>query len=231
MNNVLRKMKKDLVGGEDFNYGLGPIRAKYTPSFKTIEEIRKNKDKLVSAHDFNRAKEELEETFFDVSKELEPYYRYGADDFGYTNQVGHVLGDAANSSIERELLEYGFDDVPAEIVEKMEAMTKAMREMPTEYFEANILRAVDLGEFKIAVVPNGTSKETIAILKKRGLKIKKYNPNNERARENAIAHAAEKNNVLFMHPATVGAVGITALTEIEEKGEISETIKQKIKIS
>src|SRR3546814_5699973 len=61
----------------------------------------------------------------------------------------------------------------------------ALRNAATDYFEAKPQRAVTLDEFKGAVVPKGTSAETIAILEKHGIAVEVHNKT-EGAREKAI---------------------------------------------
>ena len=41
--NVIKAMTKNLRGGENWNYGAGSVRAKVTPEFKTIDQIKKTK--------------------------------------------------------------------------------------------------------------------------------------------------------------------------------------------
>ena len=40
MDSVVKILKKELRGGENFNYGVGSVRAKLTPQFKTLASVR-----------------------------------------------------------------------------------------------------------------------------------------------------------------------------------------------
>jgi len=215
LSNVINKLKKDIRGGENFNYGLGTARAKLTPEFKTIKQIQSQKDKLVSSGQFELVKKEMDDKVDEVSDSLKMYYEYDSDAFGYQAEV---LGAIS----EQDLRGYGFKNLPDYVKEEVAELTTALREMPTEYFEVKVLRALDAGEFKLAVIPNGTSRETINLLKKKGLKISKYNPSNKGSREDVIKKAAGRERILFMHPATPGGA-----IAIGTANELTKTKKEK----
>ena len=60
LDTVIKLLKKDLRGGENFKYGLGSIRAKYSPQFKSIEQIRNSKDRLMDSESFEQVKKEAQ---------------------------------------------------------------------------------------------------------------------------------------------------------------------------
>jgi len=222
LSNVISKLKKDIRGGENFNYGLGTTRAKLTPEFKTIKRIQAEKDRLVTETEFELVKKEMDDKVDDVADSLKMYYEYDRDAFGYQGEVLHAIA-------EQDLRGYGFKNVPNHVIEEVAELTTALREMPTEYFEVKVLRALDAGEFRVAVIPNGTSKETIDLLKKKGLKVSKYNPSNKGAREDAIKKAAGRERILFMHPATVGgAITIGVANEISKNKEKRKSNKKMV---
>ena len=197
IDNVVKKLKKDLRGGEGFNYGTGSIRALHTPQFKSLAQIQKAKDRLVSKDEFEVVKKEVEDEYFKISDALNEHT--GNTSFS-NDTLNGILSEIADAPLDRVLNEYGIKDLPKSIKDDIENLKTAMQEMPTEYFETKILRKVDLGEFKVALVPNGTSKETIELLKKKGLKVSKYNPKIDGARAEKIAKVAEKEGILFVNP-------------------------------
>jgi len=73
LDNVVKLLKKDLRGGEGFHYGVGSIRSQLTPQFKSIETIRKAKDRLVSAEQFDALKKEIDAEFSSVSANISPH--------------------------------------------------------------------------------------------------------------------------------------------------------------
>ena len=55
-------------GGENFKYGLGSVRAKYSPQFKSIEQIRSSKDRLISSDAFKEVEAEVQASLDDLDK-------------------------------------------------------------------------------------------------------------------------------------------------------------------
>ena len=196
LDNVVKKLKKDLRGGENFNYGTGSMRAKFTPEFKTFQKIRDAKDKLVSHEEFDNAKKEVEDAYFSLQNEFAKYHKNG-DSFDFENTFNGLIEDSISSPIEKELRDYGFKNVPKELISKLENFKDALREMPTEYFESKVLRAMDIGEFKHAVIPKDASQKTRDILEKKGIEVTEYDPTLPRDRIEKIKQTAEKNNYLF----------------------------------
>ena len=190
LENVVKIMKNDLVGGEgngNLN-GLGAVRAKYTPQFKSIAEIKKNKDRLLTAEDFDNLKTELETDYEELMHTLSEAHSAG-DSFRFADTVGSSMKDAATMGIDRALKENGFDmsKVTPEMKQQMADFMLKLRNMPTEYFEANILRAVDIGEFSGAVVPSDAPPEVMQILKDKGITdIKTYRAGDEADRKAQI---------------------------------------------
>lgn len=190
LENVVRILKKELRGGENFNYGVGSIRAKFTPQFKSIEQIRKSKDKLIDKSSFESIKDEIDNEFLSIGEALAEHYKYKTG-FGFLNDtVTQLMYDAATMGVPRALKENGFNEVP---VEKQEAIAKflgKLRTLPTEYFEAKILRSVDLAEFSAAIVPSDVSQEVIQALKDRGIDdIRTYEAGNEADRAAKIGES------------------------------------------
>lgn len=197
LENVVKILKKELRGGESFNYGVGSIRSKFTPQFKSIEQIRKSKGRLVDAEKFARIRKDIDNEMMSLSQQLSPYHRMGNTlEFGDT--VTSVMYDAATMGIPRALKENGFNDVPVELQRDLASFLKKLVDLPTEYFEAKILRNVDISEFSAAVVPDDISKEALNVLNKHGItNIAKYASNNEEDRRAKIAQMADDAKLLF----------------------------------
>ena len=195
LENVVKILKKNLVGGEGFKYGVGSIRSKFTPQFKTVKAIRENRDRLVSKDDFKKLKEEVNAEYESVISDLESYYdgsRYDALD-----STHDALSDMSRMSAESAIKSNGFSNVPESVIDKAVNFTRKLADLPTEYFEANILRDVDLSEFKVAIAPSTIDPEAIKILEQSGIKVELYDENNEGSRADAIGLAANKHELLF----------------------------------
>ncbi len=205
LDNVVKIMKKNMRGGEGFNYGTGNLRAMVTPQFKTIKDIKANSDKLTTGEHFKKVKEEVNDELFTLRDKLAPYYKYPSSTkkFGFTDTVTAVLSESPKG-IDRALKEYDFIDVPAEVQKEIFNYMQKLKNMPTEYFEAKITRAVKPKEFHTAVVPDTASAETIKYLKDQGINIKQYKRGDQADRARAIREAAEENDLLFSKGEKIG---------------------------
>lgn len=208
LDNVVRILKEEIRGGENFNYGVGSLRAHFTPRFTSVAQIRKEKGRLVSKEEFEKVKNEIDAEFQKLWHETQAYHKvFGANTktaFGFGDTLIGTLTDAAKMGIPRALSENQFNEVPPTIQQEIAGFLEKLRHLPTEYFEAKILREVDISEFSAAVVPKGASKEVIDALKARGLEIETYQPGGKGDgnvdRRRAIAEVSDRlgDKVKFM---------------------------------
>lgn len=189
LETVLRILKKELRGGEGFNYGVGSLRAKFTPQFRSVEQIRKNADRLVSKEDFEAVKKEIDAEFWDVANELQPYSHRGKE-FGFGDAVINAMSEAPKIGLSRALDEYNIKGVPDDVLAKAIGFLEKLRHLPTEYFEAKILRGVGMSEFRIAVVPDSIDPAVRSLLEKRGVEVVEYKKGDEADRRRAVNEIA-----------------------------------------
>lgn len=179
LENVVNELKKNLRGGETFNYGLGTVRSKYTPQFKSLDQIRKEKGRLVSDEEFNSIRKEVDDKFFKLGEKLDQYHEAARFD-----TFAQAAYDSATTGIPRALKENGYKDVPPELMEEVRDFLADLAHMPTEYFEVKLSRIVDLSEFSAAVVPKHTPQSVLDVLKKNGITdIKKYKDAEDRKKQ------------------------------------------------
>lgn len=217
LENVVKELKKDIRGGESEGniYGPGQLRAKFTPRFRTINAIRKAKGKLVSREQFDEIKEEVNSEFFEVANSLRPYYEHSdVDSFRFPDTVMAVMEESPKKGLMAALKDYGFADVPVDVRQGISTYIEKLRNLPTEYFEAKILREVDLAEFAGAVVPEGTDPELIKALEARGVTVKTYSKEGgelarDAARRKAVADLGNEqpDRVLFQPERTANKRG------------------------
>ena len=197
LDNVIKILKKDMRGGEGFNYGLGTVRSRFTPQFKSIAEIQKAKGRLMDEKAFDAVKEDVNEELSTITEALRSYHGAG-DRMEFGETVTSTMYDAAKMGLPKALQENGFKDVPQEVKEQVAEFLGKLRNMPTAYFEAKILRAVDLSEFKGAVVPKQTSRKAIDALNRRGVtNIKYYDKNVTGDRAAKIQELAKESDLMF----------------------------------
>lgn len=183
LDNVIKELKKNLRSGEGFNYGLGSIRSTVTPKFRSIEDIQKNRNRIMDSESFEVVKEEMLAEYNALSDKLEAYH-----DAHHFDTAAIALTDSAKMGIPKALRENGFENVPVELRQELAGFMDKLKSMPTEYFEVKLLRAVSLGEFSGAVVPSNVSPKVIEALKANGITdIRKYKADDKDARVNAIA--------------------------------------------
>lgn len=187
LENVVAILKKELRGGENFNYGVGSLRAHFTPQFRSLAQMRSAKDRLTDKATFDKVKEEVDAEFFGLVDALRPHYQHGdGNRFGFADTVISALTDAAKQGVPRALREYGIDGVDEAIQRQVAEFLGKLRTLPTEYFEVKQLRGVGVGEFQAAVVPDDTSPKVRDALEQAGLKLIEYPRGDEAARQRAV---------------------------------------------
>ena len=191
LENVVKILKKGLRGGESFNYGVGSLRAHYAPQFRSVDAIRKAKDRLVSAEQFERIKKEIDAELESVASAIDP-------NLGLSEVTG-ILEEAARKGVRAAFKEYGHG-VSDAAQAQAQAFLDKLRSLPTAYFEAKITRAVALDEFAGAVVPNNLSAKALQALRDGGVtRIQTYKDGDEGSRKAAVQAFSEKagEDVLF----------------------------------
>lgn len=189
LENVVKILKKELRGGESFNYGVGSLRAKFTPEFKTIAQIKKEKGRLVDKVQFEKVKAEIDAEFRSVLEAMR------TEDNGSVRDetlVG-IMEDAPTMGLERAAKGYAVeltDDAKAKAV----AFLEKLRHLPTEYFEAKVLRDVSPAEFQGAVVPDDVDPKALAYLRENIGEVRTYKAGDEADR---AAKIGEFNNLFF----------------------------------
>lgn len=189
LETVVKIMTKKLRDGEGYNYGVGSIRAKFTKQFRTIEQIRQNKDKIVDEATFDRLRKEVDEEFFALAEKWEKHSDFGSSRFGWLDIFSEHLKEAASRGVGFINREYYKGTAPDELMNETAGFMRKLADFPTEYFEAKIQRAVQLNEFEGAILPHGAEYDKAAeILKRKGIsRIMRYEKNDETARSAAIA--------------------------------------------
>jgi hypothetical protein len=160
LENVVKILKKELRGGENFNYGVGSLRAKFTPQFKTVAQIKKEKGRLVSAEQFEQVRKEIDDEFIAVGNAMK-------DGINMDTTVA-ILEDAPTMGLERAAAQYQIE-LSDEAKQKAAEFLTRLHHLPTEYFEAKILRDVSIAEFSGAIVPEGSSPEVLKVLADNGV--------------------------------------------------------------
>ena len=187
LDNIVEAMtSSSKVKGKEntLTFGGGKLSSAMSKQFQTLDEIKDNRNKIVSS-------EKEKESIAQTDKILDDYRTLAVEFYGETNWRGEidtwngldaamkVLADAhkrggGEKSIQAALRSNGFKDASASVVAKARDAILAMRDASTDYFEAKPQRAVMLDEFRGAAVPEGTPQDVLNILKGSGLEVRTY---------------------------------------------------------
>jgi hypothetical protein len=178
LESVVRVMKKALQGGENFNYGVGSVRAHYAPAIRSLSALEGLADRLISAEDFAVYKDALNKEFFALAEAVDPKMD--------TQRLADILVDAAKMGLPSSARVYGLKLDEAQQI-ALQDFIHRLRQAPTSYFEAKVLRPVRLDEFEAAVCPQDLSDEAAAILDSHQIPIVTYPKRDEDGRRAVVA--------------------------------------------
>lgn len=179
LENVIAILKKELRGGENFNYGAGSLRAKFTPQFRSIRDIKNAEGTLVSKEQFEAVKDEVNEELVNIATDLNKP----------TDTAIAIFEDAPRMGLKRAAAQYDIDLGDMMASRMAEFMTR-LRNMPTEYFEGKFLRGVGIGEFAAAVVPSDVKPEVLSLFKREGVQVFTYKKGDQADRAAVVTRAA-----------------------------------------
>ena len=163
LQNLVKEMKGG-AGSENFNYGVGNLRAVATPRFKKLDDVKAARAKIVSKEEFSETKSQVDKAYtslMDRIDELPNQDRYGykADD------VLYEIGSTRNVN----MIDTFKADVPEELKADIGIFMKQLKKLPTEYFEIKPQRAVEVSEFEGAIVPADAPQSAVDYLKSQGI--------------------------------------------------------------
>ena len=188
IENVLKEKKEEGIrAGESFGYGLPSIRAKATKKFRTLKEVSESGKSIVKPEIFAESKKIMQEYLETISELITPYYKFSRYD-------DNVLIDEISALANRGRSE-SFEQLPEDVKKDVSDFYTALKEMPTEYFEAVISRVVDFSDFSHALVPKGTDANIIEYLKKQGVNVMEYKKEERHKALNKVAE--ESTDILF----------------------------------
>lgn len=187
LDNIVKYMTKKSIQGSEhtFSTGVAEIRANMAQKFKSIEEMHKMENNLVTAEEMEELKSKLYDDFYKLTEEISKYDKVDRY-FGSTDTIAEALNEVAKSKnvtidvLENELSYVSIDNVPKNVLKDAVDFLNSLRNVPTEYFEAKPQRAVSFDEVQKAIVPQNTSKEIIDKLKNKGIPIEYYSTDEQR---------------------------------------------------
>ena len=220
LDNVVKIMKRNIRGGEGFNYGVGTVRSKVTPQFKSVAQIKKNRGKLTDPSSMEAVKNEASHQMGDLADAMEPHLKYKPNGYLDLGVFSVHLQEAAERGV-RSLKDYYDEGAP---FEKVTEFLGKLKDLPTGYFEAKIPRAVQLEEFSAAIIPSDLDPKLKKVLEERGLELREYdrkevgkfNPKRLTRRE-ALQKQTEEADLRFMPAPTFYSKAERAVEASQQK--------------
>lgn len=254
LDNIVAAMTVGATAGAEKSmvFSPGKVAAMLGKQFKSLDEIKAARDQVVSAKVEGEGKKATDALLTEYRTHVSQFYggkdwRGNIDTWAANDASMEALAKAgklppSDANIRAMLARMDFKGVDQRAIDLARDSITALRNAATDYFEAKPQRAVTLDEFKGAVVPKGTSAETLAILEKHGIAVEVHNKT-EGAREKAIQKLAkrldkERGDVLYSRnrgssTATTAAIrqSLTSaygnlLQRLESKGLVTLTQTQ-----
>ena len=180
LENVMKRMKKEArnAGGEGFNYGVPSFRAKAEPRLKTFKDVSNARNTLAPRTESEEAYDAFERQYHGLLSQIAD--DTGLEGFMASDQANEFLQDYAAGKARNWTGTWADNLSPEYTLADVDAMIEKSRSLPVEYMEAKPQRAVDIGEFKGAIVPQDAV-DVIERLKRHGIdKIETYTTGEER---------------------------------------------------
>lgn len=204
LSNVVEAMTKKQGAGKEMGFTVSDnnVLAKGSQKFKTIKEMKEARDRIVTNEEGKAAYDEFVNALSAFREEGEK--NFSGDLWHESDAANMALGDAikaggTKAKLAAALRKQGFKGITAqsEMVAKGMAAIEAAKKVKTDYFEAKPARSVSFNEFKGAVVPKGTSQETINFLKDQNMRIAEYDPDKPGDRQEKQEQIATQTGVYF----------------------------------
>jgi hypothetical protein len=160
LENIVKEMKGG-AGTEGFDYGVGNLRAIATPKFKKFDEIVNSRDRLITKADFESVKDASNKAYDDLGirlRKIDKNYNY-SDALSEVAETGNI-----------NVLDRIYPNIAPELKADVSSYINGLKKMPSEYFEIKPQRAMSIGEFKGALVPDDLPAKARGILEKAGIK-------------------------------------------------------------
>lgn len=194
VENIVRAMKNEGEKNVSGFNGVKTLRAVTAKSFKSIDEIRKDKGKLqnLTQEEADRISDELQSKLYDIItniKELNPKRTTG-NTFIDSDNVGSMIQEMAAADMNADQMVNEFEslgyNIDGSIPTDLEILFDAIKNMPVYIFEAKPRRVVGFDEIQAVVIPNDTDTGLKQELSDRDLYVVEYDPNIEEDRQNKI---------------------------------------------
>ena len=194
IDNIVKLMKKyrgtNNEGPGGINYGFNSLLAFLSKKFTSIRDI-KNHESLLAPNKKELARykkaEDMYNRLIDEAAELRGSYGMDLD-----MDLAELMKDTRDGK--KDL--HGFPE-DKKFLQHIKDFLKEADKVTTDYFEAKPARKVTFDEFSGAVIPKGTSEETVNFLESQGIEVREYDQDVEGDREAKAKELGQLLNVYF----------------------------------
>lgn len=196
IDNIVKLMKKyrgtNNEGPGGINYGFNSLLAFLSKKFTSIRDI-KNHESLLASNKKELARykkaEDMYNRLIDEAAELRGSYGMDLD-----MDLAELMKDTRDGK--KDL--HGFPE-DKKFLQHIKDFLQEADKVTTDYFEAKPARKVTFDEFSGAVIPKGTSEETVNFLESQGIVVREYDQDVEGDREAKAKELGQKLNVYFQN--------------------------------
>lgn len=196
IDNNVKMMKKyrgtNNEGPGGINYGFNSLLAFLSKKFTSIRDI-KNHESLLASNKKELARykkaEDMYNRLIDEAAELRGSYGMDLD-----MNLAELMKDTRDGKNDL----HGFPE-DKKFLQHIKDFLQEADKVTTDYFEAKPARKVTFDEFSGAVIPKGTSEETVNFLESQGIVVREYDQDVEGDREAKAKELGQKLNVYFQN--------------------------------
>lgn len=178
LHNIVKYMTGRVRNEEGFNYGAGNIRSVLSQQFRTLNQIKESRYKIVDSETMKTLKDRTDEATFKIAEEIAKFERESNRFMATDNALDFMVEIARSSGTESRIIALFEDNYKAlpseELVKNIQDYMKQLKNYPTEYFEAKPQRAVFFDEVVEVIAPVGTNARILDFFADKGIKVEIY---------------------------------------------------------
>ena len=237
LENLVKAMTQNqLVRGEESSdiVSAGAVRAMASTRFNSMEELQANRSKVAAGEEVWPLERASNEAMADF-RQLAAHEHATPSEAAAYNDVMTALAEAASKQPDKEALRqalqrHGVAKPSEEVLAAGMAALEQAQNILGESFEAKPQRAVQLSEFRGALVPDTVSDEVLAVLEKHGIPVQMYDAQQPASRQQAVRNMAyelarEDAGVLYQNEAKGRTVTRGQTIPAEHSGGMGDVVR------
>lgn len=200
IDNIVKLMKKyrgtNNEGAGGINYDFNSLLAFLSKKFTSVRDI-KNHEPSLASNKKELAQYQKAESMYNELRDEAAKLKGGYDvnlDMNLDMNLAELLKDTRDGN--KDL--HGFPE-DKKFMQHVKDFLKEADKVTTDYFEAKPARKVTFDEFSGAVIPKGTSEETVNFLESQGIVVCEYDPDVEGDRGAKTKELGQLLNVYFQN--------------------------------